>query len=522
MLEFISRYGDYAIIIGSAILTKATLPKAFKPFAVKPFLLTVLCFAIMVVCIIRQIKIEIDAGVTANRERYSSNVGKIENSGEAPKTIYLIAGKDKFPLEGGSTTLNHMIDSTSLRIYVKNNKLYVDALILSPDTNIVVKMTANEFETNPDKVFDKNFDDSTLEVMDKKNNVVLQLQFRSGEIMVYGYFTGHGRVVVIYPIGDRGYITIEPKGKFSSFFIPPIFKYPSLTHPGEYLDPIVDSSKILTPIDIEVTDSLKKYSYIFYGRQKEDRSFDYFNGHSGSLPDTIFYATGYFIRRSNRLFFLTSRLQVSGNKSFFIRNKYLKFPDVMYIQINHDNPFHIVRWPMDVGSITSQPWQHIRFAPDVFIYEFKRPYITKDTVYSIESLIDEDYLIKNIKSGGRIAMFGFTFDGYNDFNLYPKIAILTGGYKSLNEPYRHGATIPDSFVYGLVRDKGAIYKSFGGSPLFLSKETIPGDISTLRFLFHGQFEGPDIYSGFGPEKMFAIRPKVVLEYIDKYIKAHKN
>jgi hypothetical protein len=232
-MEWFSKYSNYIFILVSVVIGLFQLPKlSFKPFKVKPFVMLSLSLVLSFLTITEQIRKD-------KVQKYDGNTGTLNSPVDAPRFPTIAVGSTKFIFAGGYGGLSLFFDTNSFKLWVKDNKLYADALVFSPDSSIIVRMTTNEFETNPDHIFDKNFDDSTLEVEDKKGNVVLQFQYKHDEVSVHGFFkktiNGNTWNVLFYPAPNNqgGYMELKPPGSHFDGHINPIFKYPSKLHPGE-------------------------------------------------------------------------------------------------------------------------------------------------------------------------------------------------------------------------------------------------------------------------------------------------
>jgi hypothetical protein len=221
---------NWIIIIASGIFAIFQIPElSFRRFKAKPIILLLLGAVVCCLSILEQIRKD-------KAEKYASNVGTIRSPADGDKYPPVALGGAVFTFLDGYQGLQFLIDTTSFKLWVKDNKLYADALILSPDSAIIVRMTANEFQLNPGNYFDKNFNDSTLEVEDRWGNVVLQLQYKTDSIVVYGLFKARNRFnELVYPEGDGAAIEYRPPGHPFQGKINPIFAYPSATHPGQRL-----------------------------------------------------------------------------------------------------------------------------------------------------------------------------------------------------------------------------------------------------------------------------------------------
>ena len=108
-------------------------------FKAKPIILLLLGAVVCCLSILEQIRKD-------KAEKYASNVGTIRSPADGDKYPPVALGGAVFTFLDGYQGLQFLIDTTSFKLWVKDNKLYADALILSPDSAIIVRMTANEFQ----------------------------------------------------------------------------------------------------------------------------------------------------------------------------------------------------------------------------------------------------------------------------------------------------------------------------------------------------------------------------------------
>ncbi|MCK5477020.1 MAG: hypothetical protein KAI55_03795 [Candidatus Aenigmarchaeota archaeon] len=134
-----------------------------------------------------------------------------------------------------------------LDIWIEDDKLKISSTIRDESEQIIAKLEANEWQVNPNKIFDRNFDNKGIEVIDDKGDVILQADIKGydklqdGSEAVVVKFRG----VFTHPDGWRFILggddgirnsfmqTISPSLNETRIHFDKIFKYPSELHPGE-------------------------------------------------------------------------------------------------------------------------------------------------------------------------------------------------------------------------------------------------------------------------------------------------
>jgi len=81
--------------------------------------------------------------------------------------------------------------------------------------------------SNPNLIFDRNFDEKAVGVINQKGEVVLQIEFDGESVQFAGIFYREDgwRIALGYSI-----IELRPPGQKLETSFPPIFKYPSKDH----------------------------------------------------------------------------------------------------------------------------------------------------------------------------------------------------------------------------------------------------------------------------------------------------
>ena len=106
----------------------------------------------------------------------------------------------------------------------------ISAIIRNEAGKIIAKIDANQWTINPNLLFDRNFDDRAVEVVDAKGNVVLQATMVEDGVSFTGVFYREDGWRVA--IGESAF-ELKPPGVELETHFDPIFNYPSTNHPGE-------------------------------------------------------------------------------------------------------------------------------------------------------------------------------------------------------------------------------------------------------------------------------------------------
>jgi hypothetical protein len=118
-----------------------------------------------------------------------------------------------------------------LYAYIANEKLYVNT-VLYGDANLpAVEITDNQFRNIPPQ-WDKNFNNTALEIVDENLTPRLQLVYKSPRnVVINGIFKiPHGLIIM-----EETGMVINPSSPINPKFRR-IFKYPSRSHQGQELD----------------------------------------------------------------------------------------------------------------------------------------------------------------------------------------------------------------------------------------------------------------------------------------------
>lgn len=129
----------------------------------------------------------------------------------------------------------HMIkfgDLASMDAYVEKGKVYVNAVLFGDDNREAVALKHNEF-TSPPAKWDRNFDDTALEIVDGNLVPRFQLIYKDTRtVIINGVYKYPGGLVVMTDDG----MTLNPTPPLR-FTMKRIFKYPSRLYQGQEITP---------------------------------------------------------------------------------------------------------------------------------------------------------------------------------------------------------------------------------------------------------------------------------------------
>jgi len=117
-----------------------------------------------------------------------------------------------------------------LYAYVENGKLYVNTILYGDSPFAAVDIKHNEFVVRPSR-WDRNFDETALEIVDENLLPRLQLVYKNPHnIVINGIFKFQGGLILMEETG----MTVNPSSINPKFRR--IFKYPSRLYQGEELN----------------------------------------------------------------------------------------------------------------------------------------------------------------------------------------------------------------------------------------------------------------------------------------------
>lgn len=166
------------------------------------------------------------------KEKYSeySGVisGELKNKSIAYPSIKL--GTAKLVWQGPEGEPIFLIGNDPIRVWIEEGELKISTVIRNEDGKIIARLEANEWQVNPNLIFDRNFDKEAVEVINEKGEVILQAEFDGESVQFAGIFYREDgwRIALGYNI-----IESRPPSERIQASFEPIFKYPSKNHPGE-------------------------------------------------------------------------------------------------------------------------------------------------------------------------------------------------------------------------------------------------------------------------------------------------
>lgn len=186
--------------------------------------------------------------------QYHGDKSKAQYSGMlTKKNILLSAEKDilpKFELGDsgaiiewngpqGGPVFNKFKD-IKLIVFTNDGVLKISTLIRDQNGAVIAKIEDNEWQVaRPPKIFDRNYNNYALEVVNENNEVVLQIKLVKDRVQFQGVlYDSNGNGLFIgtgLRNGEkRGVIQVlSPSFPNTTFVIKPMFKYPSDRHLGE-------------------------------------------------------------------------------------------------------------------------------------------------------------------------------------------------------------------------------------------------------------------------------------------------
>ena len=112
-------------------------------------------------------------------DKYSSNSGELSGTLTNDNITYpsLSLGTAQFIFEGKKGDPLILVGNDPITIWIENGELKLSTIIRSSSGEVIAKIEANEWQVNPNQIFDRNFDDHALEVINQNDEVVLQADF---------------------------------------------------------------------------------------------------------------------------------------------------------------------------------------------------------------------------------------------------------------------------------------------------------------------------------------------------------
>lgn len=123
-------------------------------------------------------------------------------------------------------------DKDRILVWTENGRLKVSVVVRDSDGKILAKMVGNEFFTMPrPAIFDRNYDDNNLEVVDAYGNLVLQVSMVGPCAEIVGVF--HDVYGLTHVFDNNGYLGNPDNLATYNLNIDPIFVHPCEGHLGE-------------------------------------------------------------------------------------------------------------------------------------------------------------------------------------------------------------------------------------------------------------------------------------------------
>ena len=174
------------------------------------------------------------------KEKYSKSSGLISGELKNKSIIYPVIklGGANLVWKGQLGEPIFLIGKDPLKVWIEEGQLKISTIIRGRNGNIIAKLDANEWQVtdDPSLKWDRNFDERAVEIINEREEVVLQAQFDGESVQFAGiFYREDGWKVALGPsdIDGGGIIeTIPPDEKIAASF-EPLFKYPSERHHGE-------------------------------------------------------------------------------------------------------------------------------------------------------------------------------------------------------------------------------------------------------------------------------------------------
>lgn len=132
-----------------------------------------------------------------------------------------------------------VFEDTDLTIWIENGALKISTKIRNKKGEMVAELIGNEWKAKPEKIWDRNYSDNALEVIDDTGDVILQVVLKEALVQFAAkMYSSTGQAVGLGSaedpkLGVVGVIEVRPPGQPLELSIEPIFKYPSELHLGE-------------------------------------------------------------------------------------------------------------------------------------------------------------------------------------------------------------------------------------------------------------------------------------------------
>lgn len=118
-------------------------------------------------------------------------------------------------------------------------RVLVSVVVRDQVGNVVAELVQNEWKVNPAGSWDRNYSNNALEVRDPRGDVVLQVRLVENRAHLQAkLFNREGNGFVVRAAGpgegSGGILAFSPAAERDRLTIPPLFRYPSELHLGEF------------------------------------------------------------------------------------------------------------------------------------------------------------------------------------------------------------------------------------------------------------------------------------------------
>ncbi|MCF2487496.1 hypothetical protein [Dyadobacter sp. CY347] len=129
------------------------------------------------------------------------------------------------------------IDNTPLTIALINDSIAVSVDINDSNGDLVARLVENEWQINANKIFDRNYTKSKLEIIDVQGEVVFQAALLGDTVQLQCKLFGRNKTGfgMYSDETNRGVFAFANPNRPFEFSIKPIFKYPSEKNLGKQI-----------------------------------------------------------------------------------------------------------------------------------------------------------------------------------------------------------------------------------------------------------------------------------------------
>ncbi len=125
-----------------------------------------------------------------------------------------------------------------ITIVLKNDNILVTAKVSSLDGKTVAELNNNEWNVNPNNYFDRNYNESALEVIDEYSIPILQIELMNQNTVRIGgvFYDGKQLIIISEHLKIIGGTMSNEKILEQCRDLKRIFAYPSNQHLGEKIN----------------------------------------------------------------------------------------------------------------------------------------------------------------------------------------------------------------------------------------------------------------------------------------------